>query len=163
MNSTKNLLLILASLSFITIMGAAIYEAVSTTPHWSAAPPMSLTMFQGKYGLNSGLFWMIIHPVTILLLLAALVANWKNGRRKQILGVFCTYIVILIVTTAYFVPELIHIISSPFQDHVDNDLQSRAALWEKLSFLRLCLVALLSFILLSTLTKSGNELSQQVK
>jgi hypothetical protein len=157
MKSAKNLLLILASLSFVSIMGAAIYEVISTTPQWSAAPPQSLTMFQGKYGLNSGLFWTIIHPVTILLLVAALFANWNNGRRKQILVVFSSYILILIMTATYFVPELLHIITSPYQNQVDRDLQLRAALWEKLSFARLCLVVLLSVVLLSALTKPANN------
>jgi hypothetical protein len=163
MKSSKNLILILASLSFVSIMGAGIYEAISTTPSWSAAPPQSLTMFQGKYGLNSGLFWAIIHPVTMLLLVAALITNWKNSRRKQILFVFSSYIIILITTLAYFVPELIHIITSPYQDHVDKELHSRAALWEKLSFIRLCLVVLLSVVLLSALTKSTDDLNRQVK
>jgi hypothetical protein len=157
MKSAKNLLLILASLSFVSIMGAAIYEVISTTPQWSAAPPQSLTMFQGKYGLNSGLFWTIIHPVTILLLVAALFANWNNGRRKQILVVFSSYILILIMTATYFVPVLLHIITSPYQNQVDRDLQLRAALWEKLSFARLCLVVLLSVVLLSALTKPANN------
>ena len=158
MKSAQNLLLILASLSFVTIMGAAIYECVSTTPHWSAAPPLSLTMFQGQYGLNSGLFWLIIHPVTLLFFIAALIANWKNARRRQILYVLSTYIVILIITAVYFVPELIHIISSPYQDNIDKDLQSRAALWEKLSLIRLILVAVLSAVLLSSLTKPADAL-----
>jgi len=162
MKSTKNLLLILASLSFVSIMGAAIYEVISTTPQWSAAPPLSLTMFQGKYGLNSGVFWMIIHPVTILFLVAALIANWKNSRRKRILWVFSTYILILIVTATYFVPELVHIITSPYQNQVDPDLQSQAALWEKLSFARLCLVVLLSVVLLSALTKPADNLNDRI-
>jgi hypothetical protein len=159
MRSVKNFLLILASLSFLTILGAAIYESLSTTPQWSAAPPMSLTMFQGKYGLNSGLFWIIIHPVTILLLVAALIANWKNSRRKPMLWVLSTYVVILITTAVYFVPELIHIITAPYQNYVDKDLQSSAALWEKLSLSRLCIVAVLSFVLLSSLTKPADAVS----
>jgi hypothetical protein len=159
MRSIKDFLLILASLSFLTILGAGIYEALSTTPQWSAAPPSSLTMFQGKYGLNSGLFWIIIHPVTISLLVAALIANWKNSRRKPMLWVIGPYVVILIITAIYFVPELIHIITSPYQDIVDNHLQSRAALWEKLSLSRLCLVVVLSFVLLSSLTKPAEAMA----
>jgi hypothetical protein len=74
------------------------------------------------------------------------------------LYVLSTYIVILIITTIYFVPELIHIISSPYQEYIDKGLQSRAALWEKLSFTRLCLVVVLSAVLLSSLTKPAVEL-----
>ena len=101
---------------------------------------------------------MIIHPVTILLFVAALIANWKTSRRRQILGVLSTYIIILIITAAYFVPELLHIITSPYQEHIDKDLQSRAALWEKLSLVRLSLVVVLSVVLLSSLTKSADAL-----
>ena len=153
MKSLKNILLILASICFVIILGGAIYEHIAVVPKWSAAPPSSLTMFQGKYGLHSEYFWIPIHPVTILLMVGALITNWKNVRRKNILIVLISYIVILITTFSFFVPELISIIQTPFQDTVDPDLVRRSSMWETLSLIRLSIIAILSIILLSALTQ----------
>lgn len=149
----KNFLLTLACISFVTIIGAAVYEHVAMVPHWTAAPPASLSMFQGDYGLNAGPFWIPVHPVTVLLLIAALIANWKTPRQKNILSVLAIYITILIITFSYFVPELMAIINTPFNSSVNADLQSRGAMWEKLSIVRLFVLIGMAYILLSSLTK----------
>ena len=153
MKSAKNILLILASVSFIIALGGGTYEHVAVVPRWSAAPPLSLSMFQGNYGLNPAMFWRFIHPVTLLFLISSIILNWKNGRRNGIVIVTAGYFIILVVTFTYFVPELIKIITTPYANTVDPDLQSRAALWEKLSIGRLLIMILLAFQLLSCLTK----------
>jgi cytochrome bd-type quinol oxidase subunit 2 len=122
-------------------------------PQWSAAPPRSLSMWQGEYGLHAEYFWMAIHPVTLLLLIGALITNWKNSRRKHILIVLGTYFLILVITSIYFVPELISLIQTPYQDTVDENLVSRSSQWEMLSIIRLLVLAVLCYILLSTLTR----------
>ncbi|WP_348073599.1 hypothetical protein [Dyadobacter sp.] len=53
---------------------------------------MYLTMFQGEYGIQSANLCIPVHPITVLLMLPALIANWKQPRRKQILIVFCGYV-----------------------------------------------------------------------
>ncbi len=83
MKSISNIMLILASMSFTCIIGAGLYEHLTLVPVWSSAPPASLYMFQGKYGFDSALFWQTIHPVTVLLFIAALATNWKTGRRNR--------------------------------------------------------------------------------
>jgi len=160
MKSTKDLLLILASICFIIILGAAVYEHVAVVPKWSAAPPSSLAMFQGEYGLQAQYFWMSIHPATLLLMVAALIANWKNTRRKSILIGLGSYVLILAITSAYFVPELLSITGTPFQDTVDQGLVKRASMWETLSLIRLFFIAILSVILLSALTKSNEKVHE---
>ncbi len=153
MHSLKNVLLILASISFICVLGGAVYEHIAVIPTWSAAPPRSLSMYQGEYGLHPEYFWMAIHPVTLLLLIGALITNWKNSRRKHILIVLGTYFLILVITTIYFVPELISITHTPYQDNVDESLVARSSQWEMLSIIRMLVLAVLCYILLSTLTK----------
>jgi hypothetical protein len=122
-------------------------------PKWAAAPPASLSMFQGSYGLDSTPFWIPIHPVTLSLLITALVLNWKTPRRKHILVTVGIYVAILITTFVYFVPELMSIIQTPFDTSVSTDLQSRAAMWEKLSIVRLFILLGTAIMLLSSLTK----------
>ncbi len=155
MKSPKDLLLILASICFVIFLGAAVYEHMAVIPKWSDAPPSSLTMFQGKYGLHAEYFWIPIHPVTILLMVGALITNWKNARRKNILIVLIGYVVILAFTYIYFVPQLISIIQTPFNDTIDQGLVQRSSMWETLSLIRLVIIAVLSVILLSALTKSN--------
>ncbi|RYZ47968.1 MAG: hypothetical protein EOP49_19865 [Sphingobacteriales bacterium] len=153
----KNFVLTLACISFLVIVGAAIYEHLTMVPKWSAAPPLSLAMFQGKFGLNSGLFWMPVHPVTLVLMITALALNWKTPRRLPILGVLSVYIVVLLITSVYFVPELLAIINTPFSSMVDAGLQTRASRWEIWSIVRLFVLLPAGFILLSSLTKPANK------
>lgn len=153
MNSMKNLLLILASICFIIVIGGAVYEHIAVVPKWSAAPPRSLSMLQGDYGLHAEYFWMSIHPITLLFMISALIANWKNSRRKNILIVLGSYVLILVITSIYFVPELMEIFGTAYQDTVDEGLVQRASLWETLSLIRLAFLVVLAYILLAALTK----------
>jgi hypothetical protein len=150
--SFSNILHILASMAFITIIGAGIYEHTTSVPVWRIAPPMSLTMFQGEYGIQPANFWMPVHPVTVLLMVAALVANWKQPRRNQILIVLSGYLLILLITAIYFVPELMAITKAAYSMTVSSDLTSRAETWEKLSLLRLSVLLVLAGVLLHALT-----------
>lgn len=149
----KNFILTLACIAFVVIIGAAIYEHMTVVPRWSAAPPASLSMFQGSHGLNTGPFWMPIHPVTLLLMTTALVMHLKTPRRKNILISLGIYVVVLIVTFIYFVPELMSIVHTPFATFVDPDLQARAAMWERLSLVRLSVLVPTAYLLLSSLLK----------
>jgi len=153
MNSMKNLLLILASICFVIVLGGAVYEHIAVVPKWSAAPPRSLSMLQGDYGLNAGQFWIVIHPITLLFMISALIANWKNSRRKNILIVLGGYVLILIITSIYFVPELLDIFGTAYQDTVDEGLVERASLWETLSLIRLAFIVVLAYVILNALTK----------
>src|SRR5690349_21100429 len=107
MKSPKDLLLILGSICFIIVLGAAVYEHIVLIPKWSTAPPASLSMYQGPYGLHPENFWIPIHPITLALLVAALITNWNNTRRKDLITVIGGYVLILLVTFTYFVPTLI--------------------------------------------------------
>lgn len=150
----KNIIYSLLCLSFTVIVGGAIYEHIAVVPQWSAAPPKSLSMFQGEYGLYAEGFWKIIHPVTLLLFIVTLVISWKTARRSNLLYAFLGYIAILIITTFYFVPELIAITSTPYSDEMNAGLIDRAAMWETGSLIRLMILIILSIILFLGLTKN---------
>src|SRR5688572_23232680 len=155
MRSVKTGLVVAVCISFTMILGAGIYEHLAVVPKCKLAPPASLTMFQGKYGLDPADFWMIIHPVTLLFFLLALVANWKNDRRKHIAISFGVYVVVLAVTAIYYVPELSSIINTPYKDEQDVPLIRRAGLWEKLSLLRAVILIPTAGSLFLSLTKDN--------
>ncbi len=154
MSTIKDLLLILATIGFTIILGGGVYEQLAVVPSWSAAPPSSLTMFQGEFGLHAEKFWGMILPLTLLLLIASLVANWKTRRRKILLIVMGYFLFTIILTGLYFVPELMSITQTPIQPTADNALTERASKWETLSILRLLGTAIASVFLLIALTKS---------
>ena len=150
----RNFILILASISFIVVIGGAVYEHLALVPVWSSAVPSSLTVFQGEYALRPQNFWMLIHPVTVVLMVAALIANWASDRRALILIPLVGYLVVLGVTFFYFVPELMALTQTPFSETVDAALTARANTWETLSLVRLGFLIILAITLLSALAKA---------
>jgi len=120
--SFKTLIYALACLSFSVVIGAAVYEHVAVVPNWKVAPPVSLSMFQGEYGLNPAPFWIAIHPVTLVLLLASILFFWKTESKKYVLITGIGYLIVLIITFVFFVPELIAITQTTFGQQVDPSL-----------------------------------------
>ena len=154
----KDIIYSISCLGFAIMIGGAVYEHLNVVPQWSAAPPVSLSMFQGEYGLNPELFWMSIHPVNIILFATTLIIHWKTKRRKNVLITLIAYFIILIITSIYFVPELLSITSTTYALSPDSSLTQRAELWEILSLARLGVLMVLSIILLTGLTKQVNKL-----
>ncbi|MBP0905442.1 hypothetical protein ACFSKN_09985 [Mariniflexile gromovii] len=152
----KNIFYAFACLAFAVVIGAAIYEHLCVVPQWITAPPHSLSMFQGVYGLNPEAFWIPVHPVTLLLLFFTLVLFWKTSRKKNILIVLIGYVSILTITAIYFVPELLEITKTPYSGHVDMGLTVRAKLWELLSLVRLVTLIMLAIVFFLGLTKSDH-------
>ena len=149
----RNFFLILASISFVVVIGGAVYEHLALVPVWTSAVPASLSVFQGEYRLTPEKFWMLIHPVAIVLMVIALIANWATDRRALIVGSLVGYAIVLAVTALYFVPELMALTQTPFSETVDAALTDRANRWEMLSLVRLGFLFLLAIGLLSALAK----------
>ncbi len=158
--SFKNVVYAFACLSFSVVVGAAIYEHVAVVPGWSAAPPASLSMFRGKYGLNPTPFWVAVHPVTLLLLAVSIALFWKNGSRPYLLATSVGYVIVLVITFAYFVPELIAITGTPFSENIDQSLIKRAKQWEMLSLIRLSFLVVLAIAAFLGLAKPGIQSSE---
>ena len=154
MDNLKNLIYALACLSFTIIIGAGVYEHLAVWPRAISEPPQSLSIFQGEYALNAQAFWPRIHPVTIILLIVSLLLFWKSERRKNVLIVLIGYIVIMVVTFTYFVPEIFDIITTEYAATADEALIERAKLWENLSILRLLIMIGLAIYLYFGLIKS---------
>ncbi len=156
MNS-KTILYVLVCISYCLIIGAGTYEHFAVWRVAFAEPPRSLMMFQGGYALKSESFWQLIHPVTLGLFLLTLAMNWKTVRRKYILITFGTYLVAIIATFIYYVPELKSIIATPYAATVDTAIQERASLWITLSIVRLICIFASAFVLILGLTKSETK------
>ena len=154
---TRTLLLILGCISFIIVIGGATYEHAAVVPVWTSAVPASLHMFQGEYGLAGWKFWIPVHPVTMVLLVTGLIANWRTERRNYVLVAIIGYAAVLGVTFAYFVPELMSIVQSSYSATIDADLTRRALLWQTLSLIRLAFMVVIAIVLLFGLSKPGDS------
>jgi len=154
MPNLRLLSLIAASISFIVVIGGAVYEHLSIVPVWTSAVPASLAMFQGQYAIQPSHFWIPIHPITIVLLLAALVLNWGTERRKYILVTLGGYVLVLVTTFLFFVPELMALTQSAYSNSVNSDLTNRAKLWETLSLFRLGFLLILAIVAMLGISRS---------
>lgn len=154
----KNFLYGLSCFLFTLIIGAAVYEHIAVWPHAFAAIPASLGMFQGEYGLESAPFWMSIHPLLLIVFLLTLLTSWKTARKKHVLLAVAGYVVVLIATFTYFVPELIELVETPFSPEVNQQLTDRGTRWENLSLIRLGLLLAIAAYLYAGAFKSGEKI-----
>lgn len=157
----RDLVLVLASISFVIVIGGAVYEHLALVPVWVSAVPASLTVFQGDHALKAQNFWIPIHPITMLLLVFALILNWRSERRGLILTTIVGYLSVLVITFLYFVPELMAITQTPFSETVDAALTARAGRWETLSLIRLGFLLILAVVLLFSLTRQYDPYSRR--
>ena len=120
-----------------TLLGGIAYSHLVYFPVYLSALPDSAVVVNGMYGLHEGIFWMTIHPLLILSLIAALVLNWKSrSRRKLILISIAIYFLVLVVTQIYFLPELAAFARSPESRVSPAEWLARGQRWQRLSWIR---------------------------
>jgi len=144
LNSNKfklaDISLICLSLFYVMMLGGGSYEQLTVTNVVTSAPPKSLYMLQGPYGFKPVIFWIIFRPITILLFLLAIAANWNYSkvRRKLLLFAFCIDVITTIATFTYFAPETGVIAGAAYHaDIIDNAQLERAQFWKNLNWIRI--------------------------
>ncbi len=146
------------------LLGGIAYAHIVYFPPYLSDLPNSAVVVNGTYGLNEGPFWMIIHPLLILSLIITLTLNWKlKARRKLILPSFVIYIVILIISSWYFIPELSAFRHSPESNLSAAEWLVRGNRWQYLSWIRGAVCYLAFLPLLFALTKSEDLLEKSEK
>ena len=100
--ATRNLgtfALMLAIVLWGTLLGGIAYSHLVYFPVYLSDLPASAVLVNGPYGLNEGIFWLIIHPLLIISLIAALVLNWNSRARRNLIALsFVVYILVWIVS-----------------------------------------------------------------
>ncbi len=86
----------------------------------------------------------------------------ENRTEKSLLVSFAGYVLVLIITAIYFVPELLSIIGTPYSEQIDEALTQRAVTWEKLSIIRMIFMMGLSATMLSSLMWSDRKTPEPV-
>lgn len=150
--------LMLAIIFWGTLLGGVAYSHLVYFPVYLSALPASAVVVNGPYGLNDAIFWGIIHPLLIISLVAALVANWKSRSRRNLIALsFVIYVVILLISAFYFVPELVLFKHSPESTLTAADWLARGRRWQRLSWLRGAIIYLAILPLLFALTKPAAD------
>lgn len=156
-----NAALMLAIILWGTLLGGVVYSHLVYFPVYLSDLPNSAVVVNGPYGLNEVRFWAMIHPLLIIALVAALVLNWTSAARRKLIALsFAVYVVVLLVSFFYFVPELVLFRNSPQSTVTAAEWLVRGRRWQRLSWLRGAVMYLTYVPLLFSLTKpAGHEVS----
>ena len=120
-----------------TLLGGVAYSHLVYFPAYLSALPESAVVVNGPYGLNEARFWTLIHPLLILSLITTLILNWRQRRRRKLIGVTVALYALAIVATAlYFVPELVAFADSPNSAVSPAEWLARGQRWQRLSWVR---------------------------
>ncbi|HEX8150077.1 MAG TPA: hypothetical protein VF591_23035 [Pyrinomonadaceae bacterium] len=132
-----NTSLMLSVVLWGTLLGGIAYSHLVYFPVYLSALPDSAVVVNGPYGLNEATFWATIHPPLILSLAFALAANWRLRARRRLIAVsFAVYLLVLVVSAAYFIPELGNFARSPQSGVPPAEWLARGRRWQRLSWAR---------------------------
>jgi hypothetical protein len=121
-------LIALISSCFIQV-GAQLFAILVIVRTVIAAPPRSFSIFAGEYGYDSGFFWETVPPITMVLFVVALLANWKTTRRGLLLLAVGLFLAGGVIAGVFLEPVFAEFLSIGYSDVVDPALQARAATW----------------------------------
>ena len=152
--------LMVAIILWGTLLGGVAYSHLVYFPVYLSDLPNSAVVVNGPYGLNEVIFWAIIHPLLIISLVVALLLNWNSRvRRKLIAFSFIVYVIVLLISAFYFIPELALFKHSPESTVPATEWLARGKRWQRLSWLRGLTMYLAIIPLLFALTKSDESRS----
>ncbi|MCW3110886.1 MAG: hypothetical protein JWQ09_5392 [Segetibacter sp.] len=150
----STIILIIACIAWGILIGGVVYSHLVFFPVYLSDLPKSAEVVNGTYGMDEAIFWIIIHPILILSLIVAMIANRKyKERRNLILISFAVYAIILIISGIYFVPELMKFKSSPTSGIPASEWIKRGRNWMTYSVIRAAVILVVTFPLFMALTK----------
>ena len=130
----RNVTLMAAAASCFIQIGAQLFAISVIARTVAQAPPRSFAIFEGTYGYDSSRFWDTVPPITALLLVTALVTNWKTQRRNLLLIAIAIFVLGAVVAGVFLEPTFAEMIAVGYSDAVDPALQRRAANWYALDW-----------------------------
>ena len=127
--NVKNVTMMALVAACLVQVGAQLFALSVVASTVSAAPPRSLAILEGAYRYDSSGFWNTVPPITAVLFVTALIANWKTSRRTLLLLAFALFVIGGLMAGLYLEPTFDEIKKIGFRDEVDPVLQARAARW----------------------------------
>lgn len=143
----------ITTLAYFCMNGAQLFETAVIVPRWTAAPPDSLRLFEGRYGLDFKWFWIVLHSVHEITFLLALAFCWQlPAVRNVLLELLLAHFAVRAWTLGYFAPRIIE-----FQRLAQAGgpwpagLAAATARWRQLNYLRVGVFVAVSLGLLPLL------------
>ena len=146
-----NLSLGLATIGALLQAGAQLFAVAVIVGTVTQAPPRSLAIYNGEYGYDSGPFWEVVPAITLLLLLVALIANWRTARRRLVISAFGLFVLAGLFAAFVTGPLQAELISAGFADSVDPTLAALAARWHALDWASWALTLVPGVLLVSAM------------
>lgn len=141
--------LLTTTLLYFVMNGAQFLETAVIVPRWTAAPPESLQLFRGKYGLDFKAFWITMHSLHEVTFLLAIGFCWQlTGIRYGLLVLFGLHVAVRAWTLLYFAPNIIEFQQIAQSAELLTDLPLRTAQWRNLNYVRVGIFTAISFGLL---------------
>jgi hypothetical protein len=130
-------LLMISVVLWGVLLGGIVFAHVVYFPVYLSHLPESAIITNGDYALHEEHFWLFIHPLLVLSLTVSLIANWSDAvRRKLIASTLVVYVVILIISAVYFIPQLAEFHDSPRSGISSAEWIERGQHWQHMSWIR---------------------------
>jgi hypothetical protein len=154
----RTIALMISVLLMGILLGGIVYAHIVFFPRYLSSLPASAVLVNGPYALHDEYFWMLIHPLAILSLIVALVLNWKIAARRKLIAIpLIVYLLAIVATSLYFVPELRAFRASPNSELSAAEWYARGQRWQHLSWLRGTLITLSYIALLLALVVRDDD------
>ena len=138
--------LCITTLIYFLMNGAQIFETFVIVPKWTAAPPESLYMLQGKYGLDLKTFWITIHSIHEITFIIAIYFCWRiDPLRNSLLILFTIHFAVRAWTLMYFAPSIMEFQKINLEKGMDLIISNKIFLWRKLNYIRVAIFIAISF------------------
>jgi hypothetical protein len=100
-------------------------------------PPASFSIIQEGNGVPLQRFWVPVHIAITLTLLLAIILNWSQPARRNLIliGIGC-YVVMRVWSGFYFIPEMLSFQKIPLDSAPTTELTSKVSKWARLSWFR---------------------------
>ena len=125
----RTIILMALIVSCFMQIGAQLFALSVVASTIAEAPPRSFAILQGDYRYDSGSFWGTVPPITGVLFILALIANWKTPRRTLLIASFGLFLIGGLIAGLVVEPEFAAMTAAGYSDQVDPALQRRAANW----------------------------------
>src|SRR5690349_11032532 len=139
----RTIALMISVLLMGILLGGIVYAHIVFFPPYLSSLPASAVLVNGPYALHDEYFWMLIHPLAILSLIVSLVLNWKIAARRKLIAIpLIVYLLAIVATSLYFVPELRAFRTSPNSGLSAAEWYARGQRWQHLSWTRGTIIGL---------------------
>jgi len=135
--TARTIALLVSVLLMGILLGGIVYSHIAFFPSYLSALPNSAVLVNGPYWVHDENFWTLIHPLAIASLIISLPLNWKIPARRKLIAIpLIVYVLAIVVTALYFVPELRAFKNSPNMAVSPAEWYARGQRWQHLSWTR---------------------------